>query len=191
MKKVVPISSTLLHYSLPTQQISSFSSPVVNSVTFFPPQRTVFADSARSNEMDLAWLTFNPRRYSFPFISFSALSHSTLPQSLHHLPPFWVGYIYFSEVFLIWQGSRPGRFSPWLQLLSQLLFPAGAALCWVSSSIWGPVFSAYVCVCLAYNIFSSRSWVFGIQIGVCLLLIHHTATDLLRSAVCQLQTQLG
>lgn len=68
--------------------------------------------------------------------------------SLHHLPPFWVSYIYFSEVFLIWQGSRPGRFSPWLQLLSQLLSPAGAALCWVPTLHLGPCF---LCVCMCVS----------------------------------------
>lgn len=132
----------------------------------------------------------------FPFI-FPSLGLCLL-SSVAPLPPLWVSYIYFSEVFLIWHESRPGRFSPWLQLLSQLLSPAGAALCWVLSSIWGPIsvcacLCVYVCVyvCLAHMILSSWSWVPGSQIGVCLLLIHDTGTDLLRSAVRQLLTQRG
>lgn len=107
--------------------------------------------------MGLACLTFNPYHYSHS--SFPPSVSASFPLSLHSPLPLWVSYIYFSEVFLIWHGSRPGRFSPWLQLLSQLLSPAGAALCWVLSSIWGPV-SMCVCASVCECVCSIHDFVF-------------------------------
>lgn len=132
--------STLLVWSLPTQQISSFFSLSFShsvAVTSFPQQRPVFPhQSGILNKFTS--LTFNPYHY------FHSLFSSFPPSRLNTPSSLWVSYIYFSKVFLIWRAARPGRFSPWLQLLSQLLSPAGAALCWALSSIWSSV-SVWVC----------------------------------------------
>lgn len=130
--------STLLVWSLPTQQISSLflSSSHSVVVTSFPP--TTACVSTPVWYIKLVYI-FDIQPISlFPFTASSfPLSRLNTPSSL------WLSYIYFSKVFLIWHASRPGRFSSWLQFLSQLLSPAGAALCWAQSSIWSSV-SAWV-----------------------------------------------
>lgn len=159
--------STLLVQSLPTQQISLFSLsfPHFVAVTFFPQQHPVFPhQSGLLNKF--ASSPFNPHHYFHsllpPFLCPSFANHSVLSLSSLYL---------FQQSVLIWRAARPGRFSPWLQLLSQLLSPAGAALCWAPSSIWSSV-SVWVCDIRVYMsidmILSSWYWLAGRHIGVLL-----------------------
>lgn len=104
---------------------------------YFPPTAPCLFKTGEVCLMALASLTSNPY-----YTSHSSFTYSFAPSLA--LPPLRASHIYFSEVFLIWQESRPGRFPPQLRLSSQLLCPAGAALRWVPSSIWGLV---HVCVC--------------------------------------------